>query len=147
MQLNSNSLHAKLYKYVYDGALPDNLCAYFWSLMFSPLWLVLTFPIHQIFRYFNQEAPILLKAILNAAVIAFLMFLTALLIILPIFHNDFIGIYAFSLIIGAVAITIGGVYMKDKTNFDSIITEKIKSTKENYCPVIDWDTKQKETNE
>lgn len=40
MRANTNSLHAKLYKFIWSGDLPENLCPYFWKLVLSIIFLI-----------------------------------------------------------------------------------------------------------
>lgn len=43
MKVYENSLHAKLYKFTYNNELPNNLCPYFWKLVFSSLIFIPNF--------------------------------------------------------------------------------------------------------
>lgn len=45
MKANKKSLHAKLYRFTYTGDLPENLCPYFWRLVFGFLVLIPNFVI------------------------------------------------------------------------------------------------------
>ena len=39
MKIKTNSIHAKIYRFVYSSDLPMNLCPYFWSL----IWAIVVF--------------------------------------------------------------------------------------------------------
>ena len=150
MKLTENSLHAKLYKFAYlTNDLSDNLCAYFWKMIFSIPVIMLSFPLNTLIYFFDKNAykervlPTIGLIILNIFLLALLFVLIMIFIISPM-NGDFIPMIVFlsiaSLITGMIFLFISNYKFKTPEIFE-IISEKIKSTKENYCPRIEWKNK------
>lgn len=140
MTLNQNSILSKFYRLVYFDNLskmPDNFCTYFWGLIFSPLIFILSFP-----AIWARTMNYMLRC-----------FIGALFLIISIYFGIMawnIGIFLFLINVGIVTgivlgsiLAISGIilivqYIQDKHEIINIMTKKIDSFKNKYCPRIEW---------
>jgi hypothetical protein len=162
MKVRKNSLHAKLYKFTYDSKLPNNLCPYFWKLVFAFVVFIPNFIIQLpvlITKVFGYEK---LDNVYNRCT-GFCIYLSLLIvyrILITNYHafKEMIHCYSYDsslatfgiiidIIILFILFIVGLVkiykYFKNKkryleNNNENIITEFIKAKYNKYCPKLDW---------
>jgi hypothetical protein len=166
MILNSNSFHAKLYRWFYGtDKLPESLCPYFWKLVIAYILFIpfgiLTLP-YEIFSRTGdvvEDDECISYRIGSSLVLYFMLFLIVCLLSSislfwyfnpkdRIFTNIQVGgLIAWIVIFGVVIYEffkylrnkwIYKSYFKEKT--DNIITSFVKAKYNKYCPKITWVT-------
>lgn len=162
MKLNSKSISARYYKWFYDSSiLPNNLCSYFWSLLFAYSYSSVFFPFLIVTRIFekcikDETEKFYIKTFIGLflSLILFLIISTMLAISLlwtgfpKNDDNIFDAMRVTGFIIWIVILTGSILYFirklilkiitKEKIQKTNIICEFIKAKKKRYCPMIDW---------
>lgn len=158
MKANKNSIHSKLYYFTYDSDLPDNLCPYFWKLLFAFLVfipnLIIKFPYFILDKLFfkheyNTSTDQTAKGLMTW-ILLFIIYSISFVnwhLIKAIFNcysyisecaNLALGFDIICLII--ISIIIYNYHVKKDMISDTINIpiEFIKAKYNNYCPKIDW---------
>jgi hypothetical protein len=161
MKASTNSLHARLYDFTYDSTLPDNLCPYFWKLIWAtvifPFNLFLQLPGLIVGERFCENNNMYMLGSKRAAGLMFYLASIALFVWgISTFHwvKAICGAYSYNseaantgwLINLLIAGTTLALWLSTKEGYTSkrkenpsIIKEFIKAKYNNYCPKIDWE--------
>jgi len=161
MNLNQNSLSAKLYRWFYKtDIMPTNLCPYFWKLVtaviLSPLLAIYTLP-YEIINYKRQRWDTY-GDMLGTSLGYWCLIATIICMISPLGFFFYIPdkssllwvIMGVGCILwgGFILVGIGWIIYKiveylqskksDDEKTDNIIVEMVKAKYHKYCPKIDW---------
>lgn len=149
MKLNKNSKLTRLYMWSYNTPywrLPNDLCTYFWKLLFAivvfPLtWLSYPFKCNHIFSRIGVSLLCLLGLILIGLPIGLQKW--GVFIILGIVIGMLVGITATIGLIAFVCGLLTETYYKVRSTSTveelmSIVRERKTGFKEKYCPRIEW---------
>ncbi len=162
MKASKNSIHAKLYDFTYSGGLPQNLCPYFWKLIFSAIMFVPNFIVQApslIINLFQKHNNDCAENRLNGlAVYVCGAILTLLSIVEFQYFKAVFGAYSYDkfsancgLIINVMILFIlfrwlwieyVQYWFKKKRTYEepkpNIVVEFVKAKYNKYCPKIDW---------
>lgn len=160
MKANKNSLHAKLYEFTYSSYLPDNLCPYFWKLVWAIIVLVPNFIIQfpaLIIQIFSKSSDDCGDRRGMGTVIYIIGFFLSLYFKIT-FHliKGIFNCYSYSQefaiwggIINTIIFIISAVFFikyllgKRRKRIEekrpNIIVEFAKAKYGKYCPKIDWE--------
>lgn len=159
MQLNQNSLSARLYKEFYSCEnLPTNLCPYFWKLVVayvvSPIYFIVVYPIKRKWMLGKIFSGILFAFAVAIAltVIGFLLYINYHLIRAAIgcyYYKSWLAnsaifwdTYIFVVLPGIIKYFKGEKSPKEKVKREYLVTEFIKAKYNRYCPQITWKEKE-----
>lgn len=144
MRLSKNGYLAQLYRWSYGTwRMPNNLCIYFWKLLFA----IVVFPITWISYPFHFDHIVI--RIIASLVCCFFLALFARLI-LGVFENPYFALevlfYVGRIIAGfIVLIALVVLYALLEENPPEIVSETLKiiqakkeSVKDKFCPKIEW---------
>lgn len=167
MELNRNSLSARVYREVYNTRhMPESLCPYFWKLVLAyplvlvllpllvPTWIILKF------QDGESDAPIGAKAIMGLLMygFGFMVFIVGVFISscwvtyyegTPM-HQFYIGGAYITLILGIVSVYFLIKHLNENRKFKrrinneyveekpNLIIEIVKAKYNKYCPKITW---------
>lgn len=123
LNYSKKSWHARLYlSTLCKEELPENLCPYFWTVMWCVIVFPLYIPTHLVNIIFKK--PKWARWVFIAMWLCWWVMRGAwwLFIIL---------------IVGSVII-FGLLFLIDRTTRDTIVSDKVKSFKGKYCPKINW---------
>lgn len=164
MNLNQNSIHARLYRFFYDTEkMPANLCPYFWKLVLCVVWLIpyciFTLPYYITVRLTNDPEMRWAERQLMGIVI-YMMLVLAGVIIVAQYHifAYWLGAYSYNrnlatfggicwvfvgtiLLIRLIRYVIRSLNDKPHKRTEPrqyIVVEFIRSKYNKYCPQIKW---------
>lgn len=159
MELNSNSINARLYRWFYHkhtNQMPKSLCPYFWQLLIMYVFIVpytlITLPYH-LFNRWNNESFVsgivgsLVVYLFLFGIFTMVSFVTFLFVGLPAngvwVHICVCGFVLWFFVIGALfSKFIEYLWEKPKGTFKekkpNLIIEFIKAKYNKYCPNITW---------
>lgn len=131
MNLNFNSLSARLYRWFYNKeVMPDNLCPYFWKLVL--MWLLilpyvgLTLPV-QITTKFRQKS--ISETIAYTTIFTIITFLSGVILILPIYMIIGSGNRMIDTFLPGSLIAWGAILSFGLVSFIAYLVEKYKERK------------------
>lgn len=148
MQLNKNSISARLYRHFYsEETMPKSLCTYFWALVLAYtlvipleiLGLVGNIPIYLVDKGGDilPKNPFFKTVMTIFTVIILYCLFVCIYPIIHIFHPiEWMKIEA-SIFFDIVILILGIVIYKNETK-NSILPEYIKAKVKGICPRIDW---------
>lgn len=162
MKASKNSLHAKMYEFTYTSYLPQNLCPYFWKLVWAIIILIPNFIIRfpaliiNVFTKVSDDCVERRKfgfAIYFILAILFLYLLPTINWIKAIFNfysynREYAimggGINSIIFIVCSFFLIKHFINKKPKRIVEekqpSIVIEFIKAKYNRYCPKIEWET-------
>lgn len=145
MQLNTNGRLAQFYRWTYDRKCPNDLCTFFWKLLFATVvfpitWLTYPWDLdHVAKRVFAGIA--MWVGLLAVAGIASVTLGGDLFFVYIIGGLAAIAVGCVLLVgtgVGAVA-GVGFGYRKVvESEIVQVVVERKRAFKDNYCPRIDW---------
>ncbi len=150
MIINRNSFHARVYKYVHGDKLPDNLCPYFWKMLFALIWCipdtVIRFPGMLLNRFTKDSGMERTKGVVLYFFSLILIWMgwciTELIKFLLGFEYDedqaFIG--GMCIVVPLLGLLVYQIikYFCEPKERGTIVGEFIKAKYERYCPRIIW---------
>lgn len=159
MKANTKSIHAKLYTFTYTADLPNNLCPYFWKLVFAALVFVPNFSIQLpalIWNVFDKTFTDLNEK----RGVGFVMYIVIIILSVIGYTNYHLikalfNFYSYDSqaanngVVIDVILTIATIWAliaylinkhrKYSTPKDSVLKKFVKAKYNNYCPKIDWE--------
>jgi hypothetical protein len=158
MELNKNSISARLYRWYYNNQLPTNLCPYFWKLVIMYIlivpFVVISLPILLIdrFKIANSEK---VDIIFSSCFFYFGLYLVGCILMVPLYLLYFIPINGFtqnSFMLGVTMfLLLCGIGLTElckliyhgeepvfKEKKPNILVEMAKAKYHKYCPQIKW---------
>lgn len=165
MKASKKSLHAKLYEFTYISDLPNNLCPYFWKVIFGIVVfipnLIVQIPSYFVMLFYKkyEDMDCLARRVGGIAIYFVLAAIGAYLFITINFIKAIFGCYSYDmgaanagLIVNAfILITCMVLWIifnrqKDKPEKSmeeekrpNLLVEFIKAKYNRYCPKIDWE--------
>ncbi|MES3018205.1 MAG: hypothetical protein V4721_10520 [Bacteroidota bacterium] len=159
MKANTKSIHAKLYTFTYTTDLPNNLCPYFWKLVFATLVFIPNFVIQTpalIWNFFsktftdlNEKRGVGFVIYVAITILSFIGFTNYHLIkaLFNYYSYDHGAAVNGGIIDSGIAIcliwSLIAYWIRKHRKYsppkDSVLKEFVKAKYNNYCPKIDWE--------
>lgn len=168
MELNINSLSARVYREVYNTRrMPESLCPYFWKLVLAyplvvvllplliPTWIMIKFQDET-----DNDFPIGAKALMGVLMYGFIFIVFVVGVFISSYwityyqgtamYSFYVGGGLITLILGVTGIVIWVKYLIENRKFKhrvnneyieekpNVIIEFIKAKYNRYCPKITW---------
>lgn len=126
MKLSTKSWHYRLYEFYYDSYAPNNLCTYFWKLV----WAILVYATGGVFF------------LTSAGIVLYQMFIIPFLSV----NDRTLCVTLWMLAIVITTTVLVSNYLKNrkrvyKEDKPTIVGEYWKAFKGKYCPSIQWEEK------